>query len=75
MATDAEDEIEEERRLLHVAMTRTKDQLNLVVPQRFYTYQQADFDDRHVYGSVSRFIPESIRHFFDCRMWAERARR
>ena len=43
MATGSEDEIEEERRLLHVAMTRTKDQLNLVVPQRFYTYKQADW--------------------------------
>jgi DNA helicase-2/ATP-dependent DNA helicase PcrA len=72
MATDSEDEIEEERRLLHVAMTRTKDQLNLVVPQRFYTYKQSDFGDRHVYGSTSRFIPASIRQFFDCRMWAER---
>jgi DNA helicase-2/ATP-dependent DNA helicase PcrA len=43
MATGSEDEIEEERRLLHVAMTGTKDQLNLVVPQRFYTYKQADW--------------------------------
>ena len=68
----SEHEIEEERRLLHVAMTRTKDQLNLVVPQRFYTYRQADFGDRHVYASVSRFIPASIRQFFDCRIWAER---
>jgi DNA helicase-2/ATP-dependent DNA helicase PcrA len=72
MATGSEDEIEEERRLLHVAMTRTKDELNLVVPQRFYTYKQADFGDRHVYGSVSRFIPRSIRHFFHCRTWVER---
>jgi DNA helicase-2/ATP-dependent DNA helicase PcrA len=72
MATDSDDEIEEGRRLLHVAMTRTKDQLNLVVPQRFYTYKQADLGDGHVYASVSRFIPKSIRHFFDCRMWAER---
>jgi DNA helicase-2/ATP-dependent DNA helicase PcrA len=72
MATDSEDEIEEERRLLHVAMTRSKDQLNLVVPQRVYNHKQAEFGDGHVYRSVSRFIPKSIRHFFDCRMWAER---
>jgi DNA helicase-2/ATP-dependent DNA helicase PcrA len=71
-ATGSEDEIEEERRLLHVAMTRAKDQLNLVVPQRYYNHNQADFGDGHVYRSVSRFIPKSIRHFFDCRMWAER---
>ena len=29
-------EIEEERRLLYVAMTRAKDELHLIVPQRFY---------------------------------------
>ena len=34
------DEIEEERRLLYVAMTRAKDDLHLVVPQRFFTYGQ-----------------------------------
>jgi DNA helicase-2/ATP-dependent DNA helicase PcrA len=72
MATDSEDEIEEERRLLHVAMTRAKDQLNLVVPQRLYNHKQAEFGDGHVYRSVSRFIPKSIRHFFDCRTWTER---
>ena len=33
-------EIEEERRLLYVAMTRAKDNLHLVVPQRFFTHGQ-----------------------------------
>jgi hypothetical protein len=33
-------EIEEERRLLYVAMTRAKDHLTVVVPQRFYVHQQ-----------------------------------
>ena len=33
-------EIEEERRLLYVAMTRAKDDLHLVVPQRFFTHGQ-----------------------------------
>jgi DNA helicase-2/ATP-dependent DNA helicase PcrA len=31
-------EIEEERRLLYVAMTRAKDDLHLVVPHRFFTH-------------------------------------
>jgi DNA helicase II / ATP-dependent DNA helicase PcrA len=35
LATGSSEEIEEERRLLYVAMTRAKDELNLVVPQRF----------------------------------------
>jgi hypothetical protein len=32
--------LEEERRLLYVAMTRAKDDLHLIVPQRFFTYGQ-----------------------------------
>jgi ATP-dependent DNA helicase UvrD/PcrA len=72
MATRTLEEIEEERRLLYVAMTRAKDELDLVVPHRFYTHQQARFGDGHVYASVSRFIPSSIRNSFDCQHWGER---
>ena len=36
LATGSSEEIEEKRRLLYVAMTRAKDELALVVPQRFY---------------------------------------
>jgi DNA helicase-2/ATP-dependent DNA helicase PcrA len=70
-ATGTPEEIEEERRLLYVAMTRAKDELNLVVPHRFFTYRQAKFDDGHVYASVSRFIPKSIERFFERRHWSE----
>jgi ATP-dependent exoDNAse (exonuclease V) beta subunit len=54
MATRTPEEIEEERRLLYVAMTRAKDELDLIVPQRFYTYQQSKTGDRHVYACRSR---------------------
>ena len=61
------EEIEEERRLLYVAMTRAKDQLHLVVPQRFYVHGQRGNGDRHVYAQRTRFIPASItRHFESC---------
>ena len=61
------EEIEEERRLLYVAMTRAKDQLHLVVPQRFYVHGQRRNGDRHVYAQRTRFIPASItRHFESC---------
>ena len=40
LATGSSEEIEEERRLLYVAMTRAKDELALVVPQRFYVHGQ-----------------------------------
>jgi DNA helicase II / ATP-dependent DNA helicase PcrA len=69
MATGSTEEIEEERRLLYVAMTRAKDRLALVVPQRFYIQQQARTGDRHVYAARSRFIPEQIRDNFQCTSW------
>jgi ATP-dependent DNA helicase UvrD/PcrA len=69
-ATRTSDEIEEERRLLHVAMTRSKDELDLVVPQRLFMYQQND--DRHAYAKISRFIPKSIHHAFEPKHWSER---
>ena len=62
-------EIEEERRLLYVAMTRAKDDLHLVVPQRFFTHQQSARGDRHVYASRSRFVPDSTLHLFAVATW------
>jgi DNA helicase-2/ATP-dependent DNA helicase PcrA len=62
-------EIEEERRLLYVAMTRAKDDLHLIVPQRFFTHGQNAQGDRHVYASRTRFIPTSVLKFFDCNAW------
>jgi DNA helicase-2/ATP-dependent DNA helicase PcrA len=64
MATGNAIEIEEERRLLYVAMTRARQHLHLLVPQRFYVTQQSEFGDRHLYGSLTRFIPPAISHCF-----------
>ncbi|BAL25698.1 ATP-dependent helicase [Azoarcus sp. KH32C] len=69
LATGSSEEIEEERRLLYVAMTRAKDHLDLIVPQRFYTSGQSRMGDRHVYGSRSRFIPNSIVSHFESMAW------
>ncbi len=69
LATGTSDEIEEERRLLYVAMTRAKDDLNLIVPQRFYTHQQARSGDRHVYAGRSRFIPANLASHFTRVSW------
>ncbi|MDE2377226.1 ATP-dependent helicase [Bradyrhizobium sp.] len=62
-------ELEEERRLLYVAMTRARDDLHLVVPQRFFTHGQAQAGDRHVYASRTRFIPESLVPLFERTTW------
>ena len=69
MSTGCDEEIEEERRLLYVAMTRAKNHLHLVVPQRFYSYQQSKSGDRHVYAALSRFIPDSLFQHFDPCAW------
>jgi DNA helicase-2/ATP-dependent DNA helicase PcrA len=56
MATGSAAEIDEERRLLYVAMTRAKRHLHLIVPQRFHVTQQARLGDRHLYAVPSRFL-------------------
>ncbi len=65
MATGNAAEIEEERRLLYVAMTRARQHLHLVVPQRFYVTQQTRHGDRHLYGSLTRFIPPALADCFE----------
>ena len=65
MATGSAAEIEEERRLLYVAMTRARHHLHLLVPQRFYVTQQSARGDRHVYGSISRFLPPALHGLFE----------
>jgi DNA helicase-2/ATP-dependent DNA helicase PcrA len=62
-------ELEEERRLLYVAMTRAKDDLHLMVPQRFFTHGQQARGDRHVYAARTRFIPEALLPLFGKTVW------
>jgi DNA helicase-2/ATP-dependent DNA helicase PcrA len=67
MATGNAEDIEEERRLLYVAMTRAKEHLHLVVPNRFFIKQQAQLGDRHVYAARTRFVsPAMLKHFEEC---------
>jgi len=63
------DELEEERRLLYVAMTRAKDDLHLMVPQRFFVHGQSAHGDRHLYASRTRFIPETLLGLFERCSW------
>jgi DNA helicase-2/ATP-dependent DNA helicase PcrA len=60
LATGSAADIEEERRLLYVAMTRARQTLALVAPLRFHVTQQAAFGDRHLYASLTRFIPPQV---------------
>ena len=69
LGTGTTAELEEERRLLYVAMTRAKDDLHLIVPQRFFAYQQAANGDRHAYASRTRFLPDEMLSLFETRSW------
>jgi DNA helicase-2/ATP-dependent DNA helicase PcrA len=59
-ATSRAELIEEERRLLYVAMTRARNELQLCVPLKFPLSQQPKSGDAHVYGGRSRFISEKM---------------
>ena len=65
MSAGSRAELEEERRLLYVAMTRAQHQLQLLVPQRFYVTQQAPRGDRHVWATLSRFVPPEVEACFE----------
>jgi DNA helicase-2/ATP-dependent DNA helicase PcrA len=69
LSTGSTTEIEEERRLLYVGMTRAKDQLHVMVPQRFFTHGQRGNGDRHVYAQRTRFIPNSLLTHFEHGSW------
>ncbi|TWO68737.1 ATP-dependent helicase [Caenimonas sedimenti] len=71
MATGTTDEIEEERRLLYVAMTRAKEHLHLMVPQRFYVTQQSGGGDRHMYAGRTRFVSDAMLAQFEQVVWPE----
>ena len=69
LSTGSNEEIEEERRLLYVAMTRAKDHLHLLVPQRFYVTQQSAHGDRHLYAGRTRFIAAQDVKAFEEVVW------
>jgi DNA helicase-2/ATP-dependent DNA helicase PcrA len=69
LGTGTTEELEEERRLLYVAMTRAKDDLHLMVPQRFFVHGQSVQGDRHLYASRTRFLPDPLLRLFDRSSW------
>lgn len=57
--------IDEERRLLYVAMTRARNELQLLQPLKFPLTQQSPRGDAHVYGGRSRFITDKVLKCFE----------
>ena len=61
MAIGDDEELEEERRLLYVALTRARDEVTVLYPQRYYRRHKPR-DDVHMYATVSRFLDtDSVR--------------
>jgi DNA helicase-2/ATP-dependent DNA helicase PcrA len=65
MATGSPEEIEEERRLFYVALTRAKSWLAVCCPLRYYHY--GGFSDRYGYAQLTRFLTEGVRQHFERR--------
>ncbi|CAN5183971.1 hypothetical protein BH20ACT24_BH20ACT24_09400 [soil metagenome] len=64
MATGDIDQVEEERRLFYVALTRARDALYVYVPLR-YSRRNRGLEDRHSYSQTTRFLPGPVRSLFD----------
>jgi DNA helicase-2/ATP-dependent DNA helicase PcrA len=64
MATGKSAQIDDERRLLYVAMTRAKEHLYLIQPLRFFRTQQHRFGNGHIIAPRSRFLPDDLMTLF-----------
>ncbi|MFN2489536.1 MAG: ATP-dependent helicase [Actinomycetota bacterium] len=71
MALGDDEELEEERRLLYVALTRARQDLSVLFPLRLF-HRRTGLDDAHSYAQLTRFIPVSIRGLFEQRGTAPR---
>ena len=69
LATGTAQELEEERRLLYVAMTRARDELHLITPQRFFVTQQQKHGDRHIYAQRTRFVTRPMLPLYEDMLW------
>jgi DNA helicase-2/ATP-dependent DNA helicase PcrA len=69
-STGRAESIDEERRLLYVAMTRARTDLHLIVPLKYYVSRQPGGGDRHVYGARSRFLTRAVLACMEEIAWA-----
>lgn len=71
MATGSDGEIEEERRLFYVALTRARARLFVCYPQRYYFANRRRADE-YGFAQRTRFLPEKVLELFQDRLAIER---
>ncbi len=64
LATESDAEIDEERRLFYVALTRAKSNLHVLHPHRYYFHNHSK-SDQHSYSQRTRFIPDELLPWFE----------
>jgi DNA helicase-2/ATP-dependent DNA helicase PcrA len=74
MASGSEEQIEEERRLFYVALTRAKDFLEVCMPLRYY-HKKWSSGDRHTYAQLTRFLPNNLLEHFERVRLEEKSKR
>ena len=63
LSTGDPEQIEEERRLFYVALTRARDTLRVYFPVRYHRANRGP-EDRHWYAQLTRFLPEEVQSRF-----------
>lgn len=66
LSTRSESELEEERRLFYVALSRAKERLVVSHPQRYYFHPRG-YRDSHSYAQLTRFLTTDVQQHFERR--------
>jgi len=73
MATGDDEQIDEERRLFYVALTRARHALHVYFPLRYHRRNRGN-EDRHLHAQLTRFLDDDALACFDRRStWSDDA--
>ena len=67
LSTGSAEEVDEERRLFYVALTRAQRHLHIYAPLRYHHGDPAGWTDKHSYAQRTRFLPTDVDDLLDHR--------